>query len=626
MAIKEKKNILSRDYLENIIHFMSETLFVISPQGAITMANQALCDLLGYEKEELVGEPASKIMEWDESLEGKNIDGFFHPGLSRNIEVSYHSKAGLKIPVLFSTSEMRDGHGNNQGLVCVAREISERKQAEERLKESEERFRQIAENIREVFYVLSLNENKILYISSGYEEIWGCSCESLYKDPHSWANSIHLDDQERIKTSYDKMAVGGFNEEYRILQPDGTLRWIRDRSFPVFDQSGRIYRHVGIAEDITEIKRADQALRQSEEQLRLITDSLPTLIAYVDSGERYRFNNKAYEDWFQHSRDEIFGKSIREVLGKGAYELIKKHARNALSGKKVSFDTLLPYQKGGTRFVHATYVPYFEGEGKTKGFFVLVEDLTHKKRAEKEKEEIQAQLLQAQKLEAIGSLAAGVAHEINNPINSIINYAQLLKDDYKEGTEGENISGRIVKEGERIENIVSSLLSFARVDKEKSLPVRLHEIISGSLALAKTQIRKDSIILKVDVPSDLPKILASPNNIQQVFLNIINNAQYALNSKYAGSNEGKILKIMGEEVAINNRSHARITFYDQGTGIPSDILEKITDPFFSTKPKSKGSGLGLSISHGIITNHGGRITFESSEGEFTKVMIDLPVT
>jgi C4-dicarboxylate-specific signal transduction histidine kinase len=241
-----------------------------------------------------------------------------------------------------------------------------------------------------------------------------------------------------------------------------------------------------------------------------------------------------------------------------------------------------------------------------------------------EKTAFQAETMRAAHLASIGELAAGVAHEINNPINGIINYAQLLVDECNKTRTNGEVPNRIIKEGERIATIVRSLLSFARERKEEKRPVDIHEILSDALALSRAQLKKDGITLKVDMPLELPRIAAHSQQIQQVFLNLINNARFALNQKYRGSHDGKVFEITGEEAACDGCRQLRISFHDMGTGIPADKINKVIDPFFTTKPRGLGTGLGLSISHGIISDHGGKLLIQSVEGQFTEVQILLP--
>ena len=248
---------------------------------------------------------------------------------------------------------------------------------------------------------------------------------------------------------------------------------------------------------------------------------------------------------------------------------------------------------------------------------IILKDVTQRKKME-------AQLQHAQRMEAIGTLAAGVAHEINNPISGVMGYAEILKERYHEQGRDEDIPSKIIKESDRIAKIVKNLLSFAKDWQEESGSARIKDILSNTLGMIKGRMAKDNIKLSVDVSNNLPDIKARSHEIQQVFLNILSNAHYSLNQRFPKPNENKFLGIQGKTIKLGDRNYVRITFYDRGTGIPKDILNKICDPFFSTKPPGNGTGLGLSISHGIIKNHGGKLLFESVKGEYTKVMVDLP--
>ncbi len=238
---------------------------------------------------------------------------------------------------------------------------------------------------------------------------------------------------------------------------------------------------------------------------------------------------------------------------------------------------------------------------------------------------MQIEAMRAGHLASLGELASGVAHEINNPINGIISYAEILKDEFNDRGEDDDIPTRIIKEGDRVAAIVKNLLAFARDRKEEHSPARVQTILSDTLELVGKQINKDGIKLRLHVPSDLPPIKVRSREIQQVFLNIISNARYALNQRFPESHEDKVFEISGETLEIEGQKHLRITFYDRGTGIPAGISDRISDPFFSTKPKNEGTGLGLSISHGIIENHRGKLWFDSEEGAYTKVILDFPL-
>ncbi|MEN6441965.1 MAG: ATP-binding protein [Syntrophobacter sp.] len=248
---------------------------------------------------------------------------------------------------------------------------------------------------------------------------------------------------------------------------------------------------------------------------------------------------------------------------------------------------------------------------------LLVSDIT-------EKMTMQAEAMRAAHMASLGELVAGVANEINNPITGIINYGQILMNECSPGSMEKDIGERIVKEGERIGRIVKTLLSYARNGREGRKPARISDVLEESIILIHGQIRKEGIDLRIDIPDDLPEVKANFQQLQQCFINIINNARYALNEKYPEKNENKRLEITGERVIISERPYVRTVIYDQGMGIPAHELSMLTKPFFSTKPFGKGTGLGLNITKKIITDHDGYLSFESTKGEFTRAIIDLP--
>lgn len=261
--------------------------------------------------------------------------------------------------------------------------------------------------------------------------------------------------------------------------------------------------------------------------------------------------------------------------------------------------------------------PIKDDLGQVKSVMEVSTDIT-------EKVLMQAQRMRANHLASIGELAAGVAHEINNPINGIINYAQILRNRTEEGSRERDVSERIIKEGERVAFIVKSLLSFARERKEEKVPVHVSAILSDALSLTEVHLRKNAIGLTIQMPEELPRVRAHPQQVQQVFLNIINNARYALNEKYPQADPDKVFIIRGEERIADSRRYVCLVFEDHGTGIREDALGKVMIPFFTTKPVNIGTGLGLSISHGIISDHGGTIEIESREGQYTRVSVLIP--
>ncbi len=327
--------------------------------------------------------------------------------------------------------------------------------------------------------------------------------------------------------------------------------------------------------------------------------------------------------WANKAAARTFGKDLSALNGQYCYSLccsIFSPCQNCPtlqsfpSGKEESAQI----STAADRVWDIRSFPIKDENGNVKNVIELARDIT-------EKVNLQAGATRTRHLASLGELAAGVAHEINNPINNIINYAQILIDEYDKESRDDELPRRIIKDGDRIATIVRSLLSFARIRKEEKSYHYLHEIFSDTIALTSAQIRKDGIHLKVNLPSKFIKIPVHQQQIQQVFLNIISNSRFSLNKKYPGTHEDKVLEISAEEISIDDVPHCQIIFRDSGVGIPDGIIDKVINPFFSTKPNRIGTGLGLSISHGIISEHGGKLLINSVESEYTKLIINLPL-
>jgi len=226
---------------------------------------------------------------------------------------------------------------------------------------------------------------------------------------------------------------------------------------------------------------------------------------------------------------------------------------------------------------------------------------------------------------AIGELAAGVAHEVNNPITGIINLAQLLLDDSEKESLQAELLDRIVQEGERIALITKNLLSFARESKNDNEPIGIVQVIRDSVSLVEHQCRKDGIRIITDYSADPCQVSGNFTQLQQVILNLLSNARFALNERYPESSPEKIIEISCTPFIMEDRKPViQICIKDSGTGIPQGILKRLFEPFFTTKPSGKGTGLGLSISYGIVQDHGGIIKVDSIMHKYTKMIIELP--
>jgi len=254
----------------------------------------------------------------------------------------------------------------------------------------------------------------------------------------------------------------------------------------------------------------------------------------------------------------------------------------------------------------------------------IATDITQMKEAERNRLALEAQLRQSQKLESIGTLASGIAHEVNNPLMGIINYAELLKE--KAGDEeGRSFVEGIIREGNRVATIVRNLLSFARQDKEAHSPALISDIVEQSLSLTSAVLRKDGIKLDVDVPDDLPAIRCRSQQIEQVVINLVANGRDALNQRFPGYDEGKKLTISARLEEKDSIEWVHLVVEDRGIGIPKDEVGRVFDPFFTRKRREKGTGLGLSVSYGIVKEHKGELWVESTPGQYTRFHVELRV-
>ncbi|HEV7857592.1 MAG TPA: ATP-binding protein [Pyrinomonadaceae bacterium] len=363
-------------------------------------------------------------------------------------------------------------------------------------------------------------------------------------------------------------------------------------------------------------------LRASEERYRSLFEHAVAGIAVLTASDHklLEVNNK-FGAMLGYRRQQVIGKDIRELgwgisEGSTPEELVK-----ALNGSLAEKRELTIQTAAGVRLPVAASSNTISTE-KERLIIIFIHDISRRKQLEAEKDEMQRQLFQSSKLASIGELSAGVAHEINNPLNGIINFAQLLKDDEVARTETQRMMlDRIISEGERIAEIVRSLLTFARQDAPKSTRVNLAETIASSLALFGHQLDKDGITVSIELPVKMPLVWADSSRLRQVMVNMISNAHHALKAKSSGK---KVLRISGRAVVEGDERKVCLEFFDSGTGMDQKIIDKVFDPFFTTKRLDGGTGLGLSLSFGIIRAYGGNITVESEKGSYTRFRMELP--
>ena len=493
-------------------------------------------------------------------------------------------------------------------------------------------LQQLTDNITQVFWMTSPDKKQMLFISPAFETIWGRSCKSLLRAPESWLDAIHPDDRSRVIENLKSQSEGSYAVEYRIVRPDGGERWIRDRAFPICDTSGKVQRIAGIAEDITEQRSVEQQLRQSKRDVESILDYMPALIGYWDLNLYNRFGNRAYYEWFGIDPAAMSGMHIRDVIGEDLYRQNLPYIEAALRGELQVFDRAIPLPDGRLQYSLAHYIPDIVA-GKTQGFYVLISDISSLKLAEDEKDRLQAQLLQAKKMESIGHLTGGIAHDFNNMLGAMLGYAALAQVMLARPGGTEKIGRymeQIVAAGSRAKELIQQMLVFSRLGPEQPL-AEVPVILLQPVVKEVTHLLRSSIPSTVEInyqieDADLHARI-EPVQLHQIILNLVINARDAI-GEYGRIDVTLARRAVSVECAACHEfcsgDYVELTVSDSGQGIPDHVLAKIFDPFFTTKDVGKGTGMGLSVVHGIVHSVGGHIVVECVEGKGTSMRILLP--
>ncbi|UCF84517.1 MAG: PAS domain S-box protein [Desulfobacteraceae bacterium] len=495
------------------------------------------------------------------------------------------------------------------------------KRVEEALRESEERFRELAENIREVFWLFDWNEQKVIYVSPAYETIWGRSIKELYNRYEDWAESIYPDDLNSAQESFAKIAEtgGGETREYRIVRPDGSVRWVSDRGFAITGEDGQILRIAGIAEDITQRKRAEEALRESEEKYWLLVENAYDAIFVVQDGV-FKYANPRTLEMTGYSLKELASIPFSSRIHSEDRDMVVERYKRRLKGEEVNTNyTYRAISKAGEqvwRQINSVLITW-ESRPATMCF---VRDITSEKRLE-------AELEQARRMEALGTLAGGIAHDFNNLLMGIQGRISLMimdadpsQSQYEDLKDMEDI----VKSGT---DLTKQLLGFARTGKYDVKPTDLTELIKRTfLIFGRTH---KEVRIHINYQDDIWAVEVDQRQIEQVLLNLYVNAWQAM----PGGGE---LYLQTRNVILDENfvkpyhlapgKFVKISVTDTGVGMDETTQQRIFEPFFTTKEMGRGTGLGLASVYGIVRNHGGIINVYSEKGQGANFNIYLPAS
>ncbi|RMF47406.1 MAG: PAS domain S-box protein [Deltaproteobacteria bacterium] len=463
-------------------------------------------------------------------------------------------------------------------------------------------------------------QGRFLDVNPAFERMLGYHREELVGKPV--AELLSEESRQLLTERFPEFLKSGRVDgaEFTMIDHKGHPVEVRVEGRLEKDPERGIIRTHCLLHNISELKQHQQALSRQKRNYQLLYDQFQVLFDGIPD-PLFLLTPKLEISWANRGATQATGRSLDLLLGRHCEELHgqcnlpcdTEMVRNCLeSGEPTTSLVGTPDERSwGLRAF-----PIQDPEGRVIQVMVLAHDVTEKIR-------LQAQTMRTGQLAALGELAAGVAHEINNPINGIINYAQIMVNRAAKEGQTDEIAERILKEGDRIATIVGNLLSFSRDKKEEPRPVRLQDILCEALTLCEARLKKDGISISIDIPSDFPCLLGRHQQLEQVFINLFNNARYALNARFQGTDPNKKLLVSAD--VDREKGMATVVVEDRGTGIPAHLVNRILNPFFSTKPQNEGTGLGLSICHGIIQEHGGQIDFDSRENDYTRVILTLPL-
>jgi PAS domain S-box-containing protein len=572
-------------------------------------------------------------------------------------------------------SPIRDETAQVAGILVTAIETNERRRialelkqrSEESLKaqrESEERLQlALAATDAVGTWDWDIGEDRFI-ADSHFAQLHGVDPARADQLPISaYLQGVHPEDRAMIARSIKHCITHGteYAEEYRLLQPDGELRWVFARGRCYKDHHGRPVRFLGAALDLTERKHTEQALRQSQTELQLIINAMPILISYVDREERFRLNNAAYLDWYGLTPQELYGRTIRDVIGEEAYFLRAPYIAEALAGRSCSFSLYTTHRDGSNRHALMNYLPRHGADGAVNGFYIFVIDETERKKTEEalrnlnetleervsarteqlaqanqrlqnemfERERAEDALRHAQKMEAVGQLTGGIAHDFNNMLTGIIGSLDLMQRYIADGRANEigRFTEAAVSSANRAAALTHRLLAFSRRQSLDRKQLNVNELIHSLEDLIR-RTKGDPIELKLQLADDLWPVSTDVSQLENALLNLVINARDAMPDGGELLIETANVYLDGSDITtlepVKAGDYLMLAVSDNGSGMTASVRSKAFDPFFTTKPIGQGTGLGLSMIYGFAQQSGGHVSLDSLPGQGTCVRLYLP--
>jgi len=499
----------------------------------------------------------------------------------------------------------------------------------EGLRESEEKYRGIFENALEGLYQSSL-EGRFLDANPALAHILGYSSpEELIAGITDIRHQFYVNPEDRdilLAAVSNHKQASGF--EVQVYRKDGRPIWISISARLRYDQEGKPELIEGFITDITARKRAEEDLEESRNYLDEIINSFGEPMFVKDRQHRWVLVNNALCAFMGRSREELLGKTDHDYFPEAEADVF--YAKDELvlvSGKESVNEESLTDAQGMTHTILTQKNLYTDKNGEP--FIVgIIHDITEQKQADRERALLEARLNQAQKMEAIGTLAGGIAHDFNNILQPMLGYAELLRLRLSADSPQQRYAEQLYTAGLRAKDLVSQILTFSRQSEYKVIPVRIQAVLREVLQLCRSTIPAN-IRISTDVQGDCPCVLMDPSQLNQVAMNLIINAYHAVEAS-----GGEILISLKQTLltkadvagtSLSPGGYALLTIADTGCGIDPVIMSKVFEPYFTTKEQGKGTGLGLAVVHGIVKACNGDIKVDSEVGQGTTFEVYLPL-
>ena len=603
-----------------VIRSSLNPMMVVDERGRISEWNAAAERAFGDSREAMVGGVASdRIAANDQWPQDRaKIRGFFTsraPGEAAfQARIDWIRSDGSRVPIEATITEVvLEGRSR---FICAMRDLSREQHAVEELEDSRRRLELAVEGAKLGTWTFDLATGRTWY-SERSKQMYGLPPDAPI-DAAAIKAAVHPDDWDEVADPYlhgftqDKVEV-----EYRVICPDGSTRWIYSLGALNRDRDGVARTVNGIHLDITERKRADAELEETRRQLDLAVEGLQIGLWSVDpkSGAVWH-SDTSRRLWGMSDEVDVDVPTLKAYIHPDDWEVVRTPYRLGFPEDSVSLEHRIVRPDGEVRWIHALGTAERDDSGAVTMVYGIHLDATDRKAAEAELARSRDALHQSEKLAALGSLLAGVSHELNNPLAAIVGQAEMLEEDSR-GTPLEARAKKISAAADRCARIVQTFLAMARRRAPDRVATDPNSLVADALQITEYPLRTAGVAVATECDPQVPAVEADRDQLHQVLVNLVINAQQALEAA------DMFDKRLCVRTGVTAAGTVAIDVIDNGPGIPADVLGRIFEPFFTTKPQGSGTGVGLSFSHGIIAAHGGSLTLLPSERGAT-FRIELP--